>query len=85
MFDFKNLIKDLRYCSQYANCKGCSRSDSYEQCEALKADAAAGIEELLNKLCDWCGACLGERNPFDCEIIGTAFAVPPDPDERSLN
>lgn len=39
--------------------------------------AADAIEELQNKLCDWCGVCPNERRrPSDCEIISPNMQVP---------
>ena len=39
--------------------------------------AADAIEELLYKLCDWCGVCPeSRRNPYDCEIIFPNAPVP---------
>lgn len=88
MPDYKKLVKALQtHADIEASCTDCPYFvEGIDECvPQMSKDAADAIEKLLNKLCDWCGACLGERNPFDCEIIGTAFAVPPDPGEGSLN
>lgn len=39
--------------------------------------AANAIEELANKLCDWCGVCPKERRrPWDCEIMWPNAPIP---------
>lgn len=40
-------------------------------------EAADAIEELANKLCDWCGVCPKERRrPWDCEIMWPNAPIP---------
>ena len=44
--------------------------------------AADAIEELANKLCDWCGVCPKERRrPWDCEIMWPNASIPEVPIE----
>lgn len=86
MSDLESTVKALRHCAEYDCTTACPRSGVGEGCiRMLKQDAAAAIEELLNKLCDWCGACLGDGDPFNCEIIGTAIADAPDQSEGIPN
>lgn len=43
----------------------------------LLEKAANAIEELANKLCDWCGVCPKERRrPRDCEIMWPNAPIP---------
>lgn len=44
---------------------------------ALMTQAAEAIEEMANKLCDWCGVCPKEkRRPWECEIMWPDAPVP---------
>ena len=61
---YDELVKRLREPCQYENCVLCQQ-------------AADAIEELENKLCDWCGVCPKERRrPWDCEIMWPNAPVP---------
>lgn len=45
--------------------------------ERLYTHAADAIEELGNKLCDWCGVCPKEkRSVWDCEIAFPNAPIP---------
>ena len=51
----------------------------HNACISIKTldDAADAIEELANKLCDWCGVCPKERRrPWDCEIMWPNAPIP---------
>ena len=77
MVDVESIVKSLLVCGSHNGCGGCQirnmRTYSFNDCAfELDLQAAAIIEDLLHKLCSWCGVCQnGKRDPFDCEIIGT--------------
>ena len=77
MGDVESIVKSLKTCGSHDGCSGCQirkiRKYSFIDCAFdLDLQAAAVIEDLLYKLCSFCGVCPDEkRDPFDCEIIGT--------------
>lgn len=77
MLELEKIVKSLRICGAHDGCAGCPIGGRYsfnDCCFDLDLMAAAAIEELLYKLCSLCGVCPQEkRNPYDCEIVGTAL------------
>ena len=71
MNDYEKLIRKLRN-RRIALQAGLSGEDF-----PLLKEAADAIEELHQKLCDWCGVCPEERRrPYECEIIYPNMEVP---------
>ena len=70
---YDELLKRLRYLAKvYSICNN-ENTNEYR----LAIEAANAIEELANKLCDWCGACPKERrSPWDCEIMWPNAPIP---------
>ena len=51
----------------------------HNACISIKTldEAADAIEDMANKLCDWCGVCSKERRrPWDCEIMWPDAPIP---------
>ena len=77
MTDYTELIKALRVCKRYPeSCLYCVEENDYcRQRDMCKA--ADAIEELGNKLCDWCGVCPKEkRSVWNCEIAFPNAPIP---------
>lgn len=78
---YDELIKRLYECVS-GECWNCSqKADDYEGqrtcADKLMKEAADAIEELHQKLCDWCGVCPKERRrPWDCEIMWPDAPIP---------
>ena len=69
---YEELVKSLRACGDALEKAAFA---DYETC--LYKQAADAIEELANKLCDWCGVCPKERRrPWDCEIMWPNAPIP---------
>ena len=71
---YEDLIAELREEAEWAK-------DNEWETPIMLSDhlkqAADAIEELANKLCDWCGVCPKERRrPWDCEIMWPNAPIP---------
>lgn len=70
---YEELVNQLRKAERYAKD---TLSNPY-RFSALYGKAADAIEELANKLCDWCGVCPKERRrPWACEIMWPNAPIP---------
>ena len=68
---YEELVKRLREEAEPCEKSGCKQTANEMR------EAADAIEELANKLCDWCGVCPKERRrPWDCEIMWPNAPIP---------
>ena len=76
---YLELVKRLRDADEKSMCGECGLNlhTGATKKGVLFAQAADAIEELANKLCDWCGVCPKERRrPWDCEIMWPDAPIP---------
>lgn len=71
---YEELVKRLQtmHPEEYDNLMDFAYGAQQAMCEAAEA-----VEEMANKLCDWCGVCPKEkRRPWECEIMWPNAPVP---------